>query len=678
MKMLRMVIFALSCCLAWSLAAGEVVLFDAEKDAVTLERGELVRTGLWDLSDCDRIVVTFRDAKTAHESDSISLKLFNAGGDYRARRGVYAARFFVRANGRREETVRLPPELGEWREIETRLFALRHFALPAQVWDFETKDAGFFTARRKGGIVCDMVDLKRVVRLTIGCDVAAKFNPDCIRRVVATGSARDASGIISWARLGKKGFFPWIDRYGQFRHRDWPGKTHSDEDLKAARLAEEKDLEAHPRPADFDKWGGWLKGPQLAATGHFRTEKVNGKWWMVDPDGRLWWSHGAVRVTPSSAVTPLKNRQDWFADLPSRDGPEGVFYTTRDALLWPSYEKRGVTNTFDFSACNIARKYGPDWRNVWADLTHRRLASWGCNTIANSSDIDICLMDRTPYCDRFELKCRPIEKAKGVWWPFRDPFDPGFREEVRRQMKLHEREMNDPWCFGFFVDNELEWGSETSLGEWTWASSADQPARIEFCRQLKEKYGAVPEQPSKEDFKAFSQELCEAYFRSIREEFKRLAPHKLYLGCRYAGGFPKKFALAASAKYSDVVSFNIYRKDLSDYAWWAKTFDKPVLIGEFHFGALDRGPISPGIVHVKDQAERAETYRRFVTSALRHPLVVGVHWHQFSDQPTSGRFDGENLQCGWTDICDRPYAEIIGAVREMGASMYRIRWEDGK
>ena len=62
-------------------------------------------------------------------------------------------------------------------------------------------------------------------------------------------------------------------------------------------------------------------------------------------------------------------------------------------------------------------------------------------------------MDRTPYCDRFELKCRPIEKAKGVWWPFRDPFDPGFRAEVRRQMKLHEREMNDPWCFGFFVDN---------------------------------------------------------------------------------------------------------------------------------------------------------------------------------------------------------------------------------
>ena len=127
-------------------------------------------------------------------------------------------------------------------------------------------------------------------------------------------------------------------------------------------------------------------------------------------------------------------------------------------------------------------------------------------------------------------------------------------------------------------------------------------------------------------------------------------------------------------KYADVVSFNIYRRDLSEYQWWAREFDKPVIIGEFHSGALDRGPLSPGIVYVTDQKERAEVYRRFVTSALEHPLVVGVHWHQFSDQPTSGRFDGENLQVGWTDVCDTPYAETIEAVRDMGKRMYEIRW----
>jgi len=101
--------------------------------------------------------------------------------------------------------------------------------------------------------------------------------------------------------------------------------------------------------------------------------------------------------------------------------------------------------------------------------------------------------------------------------------------------------------------------------------------------------------------------------------------------------------------------------------------DKPVLIGEFHFGALDRGPFCPGLILLKDQNERAETYRRYVRTSLEHPNIVGVHWHQFSDQATAGRFDGENMQVGWTDVCDTPYWETVEAVRDIGSRMYEIR-----
>ena len=67
-------------------------------------------------------------------------------------------------------------------------------------------------------------------------------------------------------------FFPFCDRYGQFRHVDWPGKIHYDAELLAARDAEEAWLAAHaasPIP-DADKFGGWAGGPQLEATGFFR------------------------------------------------------------------------------------------------------------------------------------------------------------------------------------------------------------------------------------------------------------------------------------------------------------------------------------------------------------------------------------------------------------------------
>ena len=36
-----------------------------------------------------------------------------------------------------------------------------------------------------------------------------------------------------WTKMEAKDFLPCFDKYGQFKHREWPGKTHSDEELKA-------------------------------------------------------------------------------------------------------------------------------------------------------------------------------------------------------------------------------------------------------------------------------------------------------------------------------------------------------------------------------------------------------------------------------------------------------------
>ena len=74
-----------------------------------------------------------------------------------------------------------------------------------------------------------------------------------------------------------------------------------------------------------------------------------------------------------------------------------------------------------------------------------------------------------------------------------------------------------------------------------------------------------------------------------------------------------------------------------------------------------------------NQNERAWAYYNYAKSALENPQVVGIHWHQFSDQATSGRFDGEDFQVGFTDVCDNPYPETISKVKEIGEQMYKIR-----
>ena len=101
--------------------------------------------------------------------------------------------------------------------------------------------------------------------------------------------------------------------------------------------------------------------------------------------------------------------------------------------------------------------------------------------------------------------------------------------------------------------------------------------------------------------------------------------------------------------------------------------DGPMLIGEFHFAASDRGLFWSGLVSADSQADRGRKYVEYVKSALRNPQMVGVHWFQYGDQGVAGRVDGENGQVGFVDICDTPYAETIAASREIGEGMYAQR-----
>jgi hypothetical protein len=147
---------------------------------------------------------------------------------------------------------------------------------------------------------------------------------------------------------------------------------------------------------------------------------------------------------------------------------------------------------------------------------------------------------------------------------------------------------------------------------------------------------------------------------------KRAAPKKLYLGSRIHNRNSE--ALKASAKYCDVVSINCY-----EYTPVETTLDAPYIIGEFHFGALDRGMLATGLRSASNQQQRANAYKHYMREAMKRSNVVGAHWFTFRDQALTGRGDGENYQIGLVDVCDTPYKEMIKAMREIGESVYSFR-----
>ena len=84
--------------------------------------------------------------------------------------------------------------------------------------------------------------------------------------------------------------YPAIDKFGQSMLVDYPEKVKSLQELEKAWRAEEAEV-VSTEPYNYSKYGGY-KQKQVEATGFFRTQKIDGRWWLVDPEGYLFLSVG--------------------------------------------------------------------------------------------------------------------------------------------------------------------------------------------------------------------------------------------------------------------------------------------------------------------------------------------------------------------------------------------------
>jgi hypothetical protein len=209
-------------------------------------------------------------------------------------------------------------------------------------------------------------------------------------------------------------FFPFIDKYGQYNHKDWPGKIHADADLKTAREQEDADLAGHQNPQKLDQYGGWADGPRLTATGYFRVEKYQSKWWFVDPEGRLFWSDGLDCVGFNQSSTRIQGRERFY------ENPAAA----------------------SFLAQNLQTKYGDDWRNVAGNRLLQRLPSWGLNTLGGGADRGIAQKHKVPYT--LQLSTRRFGGANI------DPSNTNWVGNVRQMCNQAAQTIkDDPWCIGF-------------------------------------------------------------------------------------------------------------------------------------------------------------------------------------------------------------------------------------
>ncbi len=448
--------------------------------------------------------------------------------------------------------------------------------------------------------------------------------------------------------LGEK---PALDEFGQSNLVDYPGKVYSLEELQAQWKKEDEEQVSAEELFGYSKFGGYKAHRYDQGTGFFRTANVDGRWWFVDPEGYLFLSVGVNCVSNSGGggVRHVNHREGMLKQLP----PEKFMREDR---------RNGLTA--QYAEWNLERRYGEDNFAAAAENTFKRMDKWGVNTIGNWSNKQLENMGRKAFtCTFSPAGADPELLGLG------DVYEPDFLENLEKSLRpVIDPNRDNPWLIGYFMGNEPVW-----VGQEQRVCNLILDGRDRAIKTALKKYLAE-NGDNEQTRKAFIVESYRKYIEEIKAMQLRLDPNHLCLGYRFGDiNAVNEELLAICSKVFDVLSFNNYTLT-PDHAVLDRVMKQsglPMIIGEFHFGSVDRGQ-GQSLWQVDSQKERGVAYRYYVENGYSHPGLIGTAYFTWHDQDVLGRFDGENYNCGCIDVTDRPYTEQTEAMVASAKRLYAI------
>ena len=483
-----------------------------------------------------------------------------------------------------------------------------------------------------------------------------------------------------------------VDCFGQDKRKTWKDKTVDLEILrdKLKKQYEEKDA-AYPFE-DWTEYGGWKKKKLKEGTGYFSRCKEGEKWWLTDPLGYAYFSVGPDCVGPGSdgRVDGVEKWLDWLPDRQD-EAYRDMFHASK---------RRGAHRTpllFSYVKANLYKVFWENWYEKWKEMMGGQLKKYGMNTLGNWSDDEILGSIGIPYVT--SLPEFPAT-SQCIFRDFPDVFSEEYAAEAERCAQALTKRREDPLMIGYFLRNEPSWAfvDNLMLADEVLYNPERTASREKLVEFLRERYQSIEKlneawksrfagfedlyrqqkdasrhsEAAKEDMREFSRRMMQAYIEIPVRACRKVDPNHMILGMRWA--WISNPDLVTGWENFDVFSINCYAVDPTEKIQGIVDLgvDLPVMIGEFHFGALDGGLPSTGLEGVESQEDRGVAYRYYCESVAAHPNGVGCHYFQCYDQFLLGRFDGENYNIGLFDICSLAYPEMMEHIRECSRGIYEV------
>jgi hypothetical protein len=382
---------------------------------------------------------------------------------------------------------------------------------------------------------------------------------------------------------------------------------------------------------------------QEKATGFFYTKKIDGRWWLIDPEGYRFF-HTAVNT-----VREPKDVNAQFGD--------------------------------------------PD---KWAQTTTEQFRSNGFNGLGNGSStrlqkvtVPLVWVLRRDFIFAFARQKKLVEPAAGTQG-FLDHCMPVFHPEFEAFCEAYGKELaataNDPTLLGIMTENELQCPVDL-LDRYLTSDETNpdlKPGRDAAAAWLTARKGSTETKNlTQRDRYEFIAYAFERYYRTVTKIVRKYDPNHLYLGsrlCYHTGQFDNPWFWRMLASFHDVVSVNYYSKwgpQADEFAEWAAWADKPILLTEWYAKAMD----VPNLANthgagwlVRTQEDRARYYQHFALGALETTNIVGWHYFKYLDDPPESKaldnMGGANK--GMFDVQGKPYQPLLDRARAVNREAYPL------
>ncbi len=408
-------------------------------------------------------------------------------------------------------------------------------------------------------------------------------------------------------------------------------------------------LSTYQQTEDNENKYGSLLTKKTKASGFFRVEKVNDRWWVVDPEGY----YNIQRV--------VNGFRRGTSDLNKKQFD--VNFVTQEKWVKISaaeFATIGINGTGSWSTDSVVQLFNTQSIN---------------QKLSNSVNLSLMAGYGKKRGGTYQLPGNIGFPNQTIF-----VFDPEFRTYCDSIVpELIVKLTNDTNLFGYFSDNELPLGLKNLEGYLNLENPVD-PGRLSAEKWLANK-NINKENITDVERAEFAGVVADKYYEIVSSSITKADKNHMYLGSRLHGS--AKFVesiMQAADRFCDVVSINYYgvwTPSETHLSNWAKWMNSPFLITEFYTKGMDSGlenTTGAGYT-VRTQIDRGFEYQNFCLALLESKNCVGWHWFKYQDNdPTAKYVDPSNMDSnkGLVDNHYQLYKPLADKMKQLNKQVYSL------